>query len=199
MGVPTPVIPIVPHWNARRDRVRFRNFLATLIVCVAPLTLHAESDVNASGSDSGFSVAGGIGFTGSPSTFLMQFDGLYHFDRNLAAGPSLQIGVDGQITIVSMSADGRYTFQLAGPEDPASKLEPFVTGGLGFTHYSVDAGASRDFSETGFLMMLGFGLGYSFSDKLGVESSMRFNIVPTEVLGDKFYYSWQLAGIRYRF
>ncbi len=179
--------------------MKFRNLLATLIVCFTPFTLHAESDVNASDSDSGFSLAGGIGFTGSPSTFLMQFDGLYHFDRNLAAGPSLQIGVDGHMTIVSMSADGRYTFQLAGREDSPSKLEPFVIGGLGFTHYSVDAGRFRDFSETGFLMMFGFGVGYSFSDKLGIESSMRFNIVPTEVLGDKFYYSWQLAGIRYRF
>lgn len=179
--------------------MRFRNVLATLIACATPLTLHAESDVDESGSDSGVSLAGGIGFTGSPSTFLMQFDGLYHFDRNLAAGPSLQIGVDGQITIVSMSVDGRYTFQLADPEDPPSKFTPFVTGGLGFSHYSADAGPFRDFSETGFLMMLGFGLGYRLSDEFGFESSMRFNIVPTEVLGDKFYYSWQMAGIRYTF
>lgn len=179
--------------------MRFRNLLATLIVCVIPLTLHAESDVNGSDSDSGFSVAGGIGFTGSPSTFLMQFDGLYHFDRNLAAGPSLQIGVDGNMTIVSMSADARYTFQLTDREDLPSKFEPFLMGGLGFTHYSVDAGAFGDVSDTAFLMMLGFGVGYSFSDTVGIESSMRFNIVPTELLGDRFYYSWQLAGIRFRF
>jgi hypothetical protein len=170
-----------------------------LMVCATPFSLHAESDLDASDSDSGFSLAGGIGFTGSPSTFLMQFDGLYHFDRNLAAGPSLQIGVADNITVVSMSADARYTFQLTDRDDRPSKLEPFLTGGLGFTHYSFDGGAFRDSSDTGFLMMLGFGVGYSVSERLGVESIMRFNIVPTGVLGDKFYYSWQLAGIRYRF
>jgi len=48
-------------------------------------------------------------------------------------------------------------------------------------------------------MQVGFGVALNFSSRVAVQSAMQFNIIPGSAAGEKFYYSWQIAGIRYRF
>ena len=49
------------------------------------------------------------------------------------------------------------------------------------------------------LLNLGFGIAYNVSEQIGFQSAMQFNIIPGGAAGEKFYYTWQIAGLRYRF
>jgi len=154
--------------------------------------------------ETGWSVAGGIGPTASPTRFLMQFDLPYHLNRGFSLGPQLQIGVSGGTTIVSAALDARYDFDFSvSDHEIISKIHPFVNGGLGVTY--MQQGPKRrplftSNSRTGFLMEFGFGLAYALSERVSLESAMQFNIIPDGAGPsdrDKFYWSWQMAGVRF--
>ena len=99
------------------------------------------------------------------------------------------------ITLVAMSANTRLSFDLSnGTNENFRKLEPFVNGGIGLAY--VDRGVV---DEVGFLIHLGFGVAYTFSTQVAVQTAMQFNIIPGDAAGEKFYYTWQIAGIRYQF
>ena len=173
-----------------------RNTVLTLLVMlVTPLASIAQPAVEAAATERGWSFESGLGFTSGPSTFLMQFAAPYHYSSNITIGPQLQVGVSDATTLVAMSADARLSFDMSNVADKNLRnLEPFVNGGIGFAF--VDRKAV---DEVGFLMQLGFGLAYNISTQVAAQSAMQFNIIPGGAAGEKFYYSWQIAGIRYRF
>ena len=45
----------------------------------------------------------------------------------------------------------------------------------------------------------GFGADYRLTESLSVGSKMLFNVMPTNVFGESFYFSWEVAGLRYHF
>ena len=110
----------------------------------------------------------------------------------------LHLGLDDDFTIVSPAAYMRYSFDLSGLGVDSSRLTPFVQGGLGFTHIEVDLPVGDD-DDIGFLLSLGFGAEYLLTDRLSLGSKMLFNILPGEVFDEDFYYSWEIAALRYRF
>ncbi len=147
--------------------------------------------------DSRWSLEGGIGLTASPTSFLLSLASPYQLSDHFSLVPLFQLGVTGGRVIVSPSANVRYAFDLSGvgPEGLRT-LVPFVDGGLGFTYMKRNAG---DLSDTGFLMTFGGGIEYPLRPGLALGTTMRFNVLPTGVLGDKFFYSWEIAGLRYKF
>ena len=173
-----------------------RSRLVTLLVIlVTPLASHAQPSVSAADANRGWAFEAGLGFTAGPSSFLMQFEAPYRFGSQISLGPQLQIGVSDSVTLVAASANARLSFDLSGSSNEAlKKIKPFVNGGLGL------AFVDRKFvDEVGFLIGLGFGVAYDITERVGVQSAMQFNIIPGGAAGEKFYYTWQLAGIRYRF
>ena len=171
------------------------TLLILLVILVTPLASSAQPAVDAAATERGWSFEGGLGFTSGPDTFLMQFEAPYHYSSNITIGPQLQIGVSDATTLVTMSANTRLSFDLSSVADEnLHNLEPFVNGGIGFAF--VDR---KKVDEVGFLMNLGFGLAYNFSTQVAAQSAMQFNIIPGGAAGEKFFYTWQMAGIRYRF
>jgi opacity protein-like surface antigen len=155
-------------------------------------------------SHKGFSVGVGIGFTASPDSFLMQFQAPYDFGNGFALGPQLQLGLESGFTLVGATLDGRYSFDLSyHRNDFVSRLEPFVSLGLGLAYMKIDVDVPfvPDLSadDVDFMLNPGLGLSYRLSERIALESVMQFNIVPGDVLGDKFYYTWQMLGARYKF
>jgi opacity protein-like surface antigen len=182
-----------------------RSFRSSLIVCVALFVLPAQ--LAFAEADEGWSVGGGIGFTASPTSFLMQFDAPYHFGNGASVGPQMQFGVTGDTTIVSGAINGRYDFDILSGNSNGliSKLTPFVNGGIGFSYIKNKRVFRNPFisnSGTGFLMEFGGGIAYRLSDHVSLESAMQLNIIPDGAGpgdNDHFYYSWQMLGARLHF
>ena len=156
------------------------------------------------------SVSAGIGFLASiesspprskrRSQFLMQFDGFYSITEHVAAGVTLQAGPSRQSSTVAMSFDGRFYFppvaDLFGNGDgDLGRLVPYAGAGIGFRTYTRDS-RSGEPGTTDFLFNPTVGLEYDLTDHLSLTTDMRFNVTTGR---DRFYYSWQMIGTRFRF
>jgi len=149
-------------------------------------------------NDGRFSVQGGAGFTANPESFLLEFEGAYEFGEGFAAGPAIQIGLEDHFVLVSPTVFGRYGFDLGGGSDQMlDRLTPYVQTGLGFTYIEEGRRNTRD--EADFLVNVGLGADYALTEQVSVGSRMLFNFLPDKVMGQGFYYSWQVASLRYRF
>ncbi|MDJ0853230.1 MAG: outer membrane beta-barrel protein [Myxococcota bacterium] len=153
--------------------------------------------------DDRWSLSTGIGFTADPDAFLLGFEGDYRVYRGLSLGAELQLGLDDDFTIVSPTARARYTFDLSGVtrSEFFYRLRPYLQTGLGFTYIEADVPdfPGVDDDDTGLLVNFGFGAEYALTRSLSLNSKMLFNFLPGDVFGESFYYSWEVAGLRYRF
>jgi len=184
-----------------------RHALVILSVLLLSLASHAEepaanssNDSTAQSSDKSgnkgrISVAGGMGFASSiddKSAFLMQFDMNYFLTDDFSIGPMLQVAPHDRGSIVSMSLDGKYGFDLSRMKNDSARLiTPYIGAGLGFTHFTRGPG------DTSFLLSLITGIEVEMTDNIALTSDMRFNFPVS--LGDTFYFSWQMIGARVRF
>jgi opacity protein-like surface antigen len=185
-----------------------RAFALFLAVLLAPTVLLAQEPAQQSDQARReahpISISGGIGFlssirsTGGQNQFLMQFDGLYHFTNNLAAGVTLQAGPSSRSSTVAMSFDGRVYLplgkMLGNEEGILGRLVPYAGAGIGFRTYTSDFPFFS--GTTDFLFSPTLGLEYDVTDNLSISTDMRFNVTSGV---DNFYYSWQLIGTRLRF
>lgn len=180
-----------------------RRILSSLMLLLVPAISGAAlaNENSARSGSSPVSLQTSFGFTGSPATFLMAVELPYGVTDHFSLGPAMQLGVKSELTLFTFSANARYAFDLSqalSESEASDKLRPFVQGGLGLAHYSVDV-PGGDIDDTGFLLQMGFGFDYYFTQRIALGSNMIFNVVPTEVLGDRFFFSWQVASLRFHF
>src|SRR5262245_22139035 len=117
--------------------------ITTGLLCVAlAISASAEAtyddDYGRSGPAGPFSLRTGIGFTSSPTTFLMGFEGDYEVVDQFSLGAHVQLGVADDDLIVSPVAYGRYRFDLGQFNEDLAPVEPSIRGGLGFTYWEKD-------------------------------------------------------------
>lgn len=183
--------------SAARRGLALLGLLLVALLCASS----ASAQQSQRGSDSRFSARLGLGFTADPSTFLTSFEFPFAVNDEFQVGPLIQVGVSGDETIVAPTVNLRFLPNF-GQRDADSEfvreLRPFLMGGIGLAHLDVDT-RFGDVDDTEFLFNLGFGVDYPISDRVLVGTQMLFNIVPGGVLGDKFFFSWQLANFTYRF
>ena len=146
---------------------------------------------------SGWSLKAGIGFTVDPDQFLMNFEVPYHFDQYVSVGPMIQVGLADHRSTVAPTANLTLTI----PDLPGNSLDRFrpnLFAGIGFAVIeNKDRGG--DNQSAGFLVNAGFGIDYVVSERLSIGSRMIFNFLPERTLDEKFFYSWELGGIRVSF
>ena len=181
------------------------SLLIVLLIALSPGIALAQSSATETQRDAGgpFAVQAGLGFTADPDAFLLNFEGDYRLDDAFSAGAMLQLGLDDDFTLVSPAAYLRYSVDLSDYNEDLRNLTPFVQGGLGFTYIEIDLPSAAppgiDDDDIGFMFNFGFGVDYLFTDHVSVGSKMLFNILPTDVFDDDFYFSWEIAALRYRF
>ena len=151
--------------------------------------------------DSGISLALGLGFTDDPDTALFGFDLLFDVSDHLSVGPLLQIGVEDDFTLISLTGNlrlGSSVAELAGRDAAwARRLGIYAQAGLGFSHIEPDGNGTRD--DTEFMFNFGFGVEYAVGPKLSLGSSVLYNITPDAVFGEELVFSWQVLTTRVRF
>ena len=152
-----------------------------------------------------FSLKAGLGFTSSPTSLLLGFEGDYRVMEPVSVGLLTEVGLDDDVTIVSPQLFARYWPDLGELIDPdVAFLEPYRASRhrlqlVGCRHvqgrrrrrHAVPAGP-------------GFGLDLRINKNLSVGTQMLFNIIPVGIhedspIDDQFYYSWEVVGLRLRF
>jgi len=145
----------------------------------------------------GWSLRAGIGFIDDPTALLLNFEIPYAFDQWVSVGPMIQVGIDDNNTIVAPTVNLTVTVPDLPGED-YDRIKPFGFIGIGFA-YIEDDNRRNDDSSAGFLIDFGFGLEYQLSENLFIGSQMMFNFLPETTLGQNFFYSWQVGGLRLAF
>ena len=148
-------------------------------------------------ASTGWSFRAGIGFIDDPSAFLLNFEAPYAFDRRVSVGPMIQVGLDSDNTIIAPTVNLTVTIPDL-PGEAWDRVKPYGLIGIGFA-YIEDDNRRNDDSSAGFLINFGIGLEYELSDHLFVGSQMMFNFLPETTLGQNFFYSWQIGGLRLAF
>jgi len=152
-----------------------------------------------------FSLKPGLGFSASPTAFLLGFEGDYRIMDPISIGAMAEVGIGDDVTIVSPALFARYWPNLGELIDPdLAALEPYVHLGLGFSHWDAHGYKGVHDDDTEFMLSPGFGVEYRFTKHLSLGSQMLFNVIPSAILEDtridkRFYYSWEVLGLRYRF
>jgi hypothetical protein len=147
-----------------------------------------------SAAHTGWSARAGLGFTIDPDTVLLNFEVPYSFDRWVSAGPMLQLGLSKDETIVAPTANAILTIPDL-PGEGFDRIHPYALIGMGFAVLE-DKDRNKNKVAAGFLINFGFGLEYQVSESLYVGSQMMFNFLPKETLDERFFYSWQVGGMR---
>lgn len=145
----------------------------------------------------GWSARVGVGFTADPESLHLNFELPYSFDRWVSAGPSVQVGLDDDNTIVAPTLD--VNVRLAELSSLGlERVRPYGIVGMGLAILDQDK-RPGDNTDAGFLLNVGMGIEYEVSEHLFLGSQMKFNILPFQTLGQKFFYSWQVGGVRLAF
>lgn len=147
-----------------------------------------------------FSVQTGIGFMADPEAFLLGVEGDFLVTEQLSVGPMVQFGLDDRFTVISPTVYGRYWFEIPGQNEMLQRLRPFLQAGAGFAYIDVDGRwQGRDDDDIGFLTNAGFGADFRLSHSFSLGTKMLFNVMPSDVFGENFYFSWEVAALRFRF
>ncbi|MEE8474148.1 MAG: hypothetical protein V3T01_02280 [Myxococcota bacterium] len=143
-----------------------------------------------------WTIGGGLGFSATPTTFVLDADAAYALDEHMSIGPRIQLGFSDDTTLVTPTLNFRYAFDLnLSPDAAARKLTPFLQAGIGLGYIRKETGSGH-FDDTGFLFNLGGGIEWSLGGAT-LGSNLMFNILPSETAGENFYFSWQLITLRF--
>jgi outer membrane protein with beta-barrel domain len=183
--------------------------ITAAIVCFAASGAWAQPEEDRYGTtnepiqgydDSGtFSLRTGLGFTADPDTLLLGFEGEYAFNDYFSMGPMVQLGIDDDTTLVSPVLFARFKTDLGGIDPDLEPVEPYFQVGPGFTYWDIDAPPGRDDDDLEFLLNLGIGTEYRIDEHFSLGTQFGFNIIPTEIFDERFYFSWEVLTLRYRF
>lgn len=176
-------------------------FILVLALFAAGTTAAEELPDVAAGEARPWSLQAGLGFMADPDAFLLGVEADYRIGNGFSLGPSVELGLDDDFIVVSPTGYLRYSFDLGGISESLRPLRPFVQGGAGITWIHLDrpdfSGSDED--DVGFMANAGFGVDYGLTRHLALGSRMLFNFIPVNVFGENFYYSWQVATLRFRF
>ena len=101
--------------------------------------------------------------------------------------------------MLAPGANLEFRFDTSRSRDPlVRRLVPYLQVGAAGVYIHKERGGNDD-DEFGLNLNAGFGLEYLFRDGIAVGSNMRFNALPFEVANEHFYFSWEVATVRFRF
>jgi len=158
----------------------------------ASFPYHGRSRVGTMAVDSG------IGFTLGPDTFLLGIHGDYFLGEHLAVGPMLQLGVSDSIFLLAPTFGVKGIFDI--PHSGfARRVKPFIQAGGGFAYATSDAPSGSNDDDISFLLNVGFGTDIYVTRRVSLGNNLLFNIVPTKLFSNRFFFSWQFITFRYHF
>ena len=132
--------------------------------------------------------------TPDSTAYAIGLYGDYYLTRGLSIGPLLQMGFTDDLMQLGLTAQAKYTFDLAN----IPQLKPHVQAGLGFIYADLDQGSGRSEDDTSFLIPFGVGAEYKLTDSISLDGTVLFNITDLDVRDEDFFMTWFL-GLKFAF
>ena len=132
--------------------------------------------------------------TPDSTAYAIGLYGDYYLTRGLSIGPLLQMGFTDDLMQLGLTAQAKYTFDLAN----IPQLKPHVQAGLGFIYADLDLGNGRSEDDTSFLIPFGIGAEYKLTDSISLDGTVLFNITDLDVGSEDFFMTW-LIGLKFAF
>jgi hypothetical protein len=140
----------------------------------------------------GYFIEPGIGFTSDPGTFLLAFTAGKFITPNVAIGPLVQLGVSDSDSIFAPALNVRGIFDIEG--HGLERVKPYVEGGAGLIYLNKDHHHGDD-DEWGFLIDFGFGANVELDRNITLGTGFIFNLMPSEVVDERFIFSWKILQL----
>ena len=140
----------------------------------------------------------GIGFTSGPDTTVLGAAVDFPMAPNWTLGPSLDLGVDDDRTLVAALLQAKRYFPLTSDKDEVRRLLPYVHGGVGGAYLEEDAGPGS-VDDTELLLAFGGGIRFQVTDRIALGSQLQFNFLPGELLDERSYTTWQIVQVVFTF
>jgi opacity protein-like surface antigen len=174
-------------------------YAGVIIVVFLALTQFAEAKqaLSADQRAGRFIFGAGLGFqvdTPDNTAFAFGLSGDYYVTQGFSIGPLLQMGFTGDLFQFGLTAQAKYTLDLA--VIPA--LKPHIEAGIGFIYSDLDRGRWRDEDDVSFLIPLGIGAEYRLTNSISADTTFLFNFTDLDVRDKNFFFTW-LVGLKYRF
>jgi hypothetical protein len=122
--------------------------------------------------------------------FGLNVYGDYFFNQNFSIGPLVQFGFAGDLFTIGPTAQLKYT------HDIDERWKAHAQGGIGFIYANLDS-PNRD--DVSFLLPLGGGIEYKFTERLSAGATVIFNFMDLEKVRNENFTLSLLAGIKFRF
>lgn len=132
--------------------------------------------------------------TPDSTAYTIGLYGDYYLTRGLSIGPLLQVGFTGDLMQLGLSAQAKYTFDLAN----IPQLKPHVQAGLGFISADLDRGNGINENDTSFLIPFGIGAEYKLTNSISLDGTVLLNITDLDVKNEDFFVTW-LFGLKFAF
>lgn len=150
----------------------------------------------------GIALRTAFGFTLGPDTFLMTTDLSYFLSHEWSVGPLFQLGLSDDDFLLGATANFKRTSDLEiNDEDGAElyRMKTYYNFGAGLVFLDEDRRGGADDDDAGLLLNVGFGLDFYASDRLSFGTGVLFNFMPSDVLDEHFFFSWQVATLSFHF
>jgi len=177
-----------------------RGLIYAVVMTVVILALTPFTEAQQKSQDQrtgGFIFGASLGLqadTPDGTAFALGFYGDYYLTHEFSVGPLLQLGFNDDLFQLGLTAQAKYTFNLADfPE-----LKPHLQAGIGIIYSDLDRRGRRDEDDTSFLIPLGIGAEYKLTDWVSLDTTFLFNITNLDVRDENFFFTW-LIGLKFPF
>lgn len=170
---------------------RITRIISGAVITIAVIAFASLAEAQKTADNRTGKLFGGasLGFqtdTADNTAFALGLYGDYYFTPNFSIGPLLQMGFTGDLFQLGLTAQAKYTFNVAN----IPKLKPHVQAGLGFIHADLDQwnGGSKD--DTSFLIPLGIGAEYKLTNSISLDGALLVNFNDLDYRDGDSFMSW---------
>ncbi len=130
--------------------------------------------------------------TADDTAFAVGLYGDYYLTPNFSIGPLLQMGFTNDLSQFGLTAQAKYTFDIAG----MPKLKPHVQAGLGLIYADIDNWREGNRDDTSYLIPLGIGAEYRLSDSVLLDGSIMVNFNDLDFRDGDSFVTW-FIGVKF--
>lgn len=162
---------------------------------VRPKTVFEDDDVQVYASQRGDPdprLLLGLGFTADPTAFNFSVQGDFPVGRSVIIGPLLQAAASDDEELLALTFNLKKEVEVnVEVEGDSWSFYPSAQIGVGGAYLEKENRPGDD-DDFGALVNFGLGLRAPLDRHVSVGTGILFNVMPGEVLDERFFFTWQV-------
>ncbi len=165
-----------------------------VFIGIALASLDADAAENRTGKFFLGASLGAQSDTADGTAFALGLYGDYYLTPNFSIGPLLQMGFTNDFSQFGLTAQAKYTFDIAG----VPRLKPHIQAGLGLIYADIDNRSEGSRDDTSYLIPVGIGAEYKLSDSVLLDGSVMVNFNDLDFRDGDSFVTW-FIGVKFPF